>query len=850
LSEENLNPKHVPRTPVTEELEWYRKDGSTFWSENVFSFVRNSKGEPTGIMGVGRDITERKKAEEKLRQSEEHYHSLFDRMLDGVYLSTHGGRFVDVNPAFVKMFGYSSKQEMLDIGDIKKELYFSPEERGSHILDTDQEEVKVYRMRRKDGSEIWVEDHGGYVHDEQGNIIYHEGILRDITERKHAEVALRESEGRLRRITENMLDTVVETDLLGVCKYASQSNKAVLGYDPKDLVGKSLFDFVHPEDLGIVTETVQRAISTGRLWTGGRFECRYRHADGHYVWFEVLASIVRDEKGEMIGSVMGSRDITERKRAEEKVRESEEKFSRIFQSTPDAVTITRLEDGVYVEVNKAFTDVTGFRREEVIGRTSLPGQTGIWANPEDRHKFAEALRENGSVSGLEAPLHMKDDSTRVAMLTARTIEIRGELCVLTMAHDITERKRMEAELEKYTKHLEELVSERTRGLRESEEKYRELFEACPVSLWEEDFSAVKQFLDELREKGFSDFGAYFANHPRDLAKCASLVKVVNVNKATLNLYDAKSVDEIIGGLSGVLTEESNRAFVGEVVALVQGNRYYEAEFENLTLRGETRHCNVICAVVPGYEQSLAKVLISIVDLTPQKKLETELVKSQRLAAIGETAAMVGHDLRNPLEAIAGASYLLRTQTGDVLNETGREALRIIVKSIDYSDKIINDLLEYSGEIKLKPSTTNPKAISDATLSLTRIPENVKVLNQAESEPTIAVDVDKIQRVFLNLVRNAVDAMPQGGTLTISSTRKNGLVEFMFTDTGTGMPEEVLRKLWTPLFTTKAKGMGFGLATTKRIIEAHGGTVTAVSTPGKGSTFAVKLPLQPRTREVE
>ncbi len=125
------------------------------------------------------DITAHKTAEDR-------YQSLFDRIMDGIYRSTHAGKFVDVNPAMVKMFGYSSKEEMQSI-DIKKELYFAPEERGSHILDTGQEETEVYRMRRKDGSEIWVEDHGWYVHDEQGNIIYHEGILRDVTERKRAQ---------------------------------------------------------------------------------------------------------------------------------------------------------------------------------------------------------------------------------------------------------------------------------------------------------------------------------------------------------------------------------------------------------------------------------------------------------------------------------------------------------------------------------------------------------------------------------------------------------------------------------------------------------------------------------------
>ncbi len=138
------------------------------------------------LLSIVNDITAYKKAEAAQRQSAEQYRLLFNRMLDGVYRSTHEGKFVDVNPAMVKMFGYASKEEMLNI-DVKKELYFAPEERGSHVLDTGQEETEVYRLRRKDGSEIWVEDHGSYVHDEYGNIIYHEGIMRDVSERKRAQ---------------------------------------------------------------------------------------------------------------------------------------------------------------------------------------------------------------------------------------------------------------------------------------------------------------------------------------------------------------------------------------------------------------------------------------------------------------------------------------------------------------------------------------------------------------------------------------------------------------------------------------------------------------------------------------
>lgn len=153
-------------------------------------------GEKKILFSIIHDITGRRQVYEELRQSEERYRTLFDNIMDGIYRSTHAGRFVDVNPAMVRMFGYSNRGEMLAV-DIKNELYFSPEERGSHILDTGREEIEVYRMRRKDGSEIWVEDHGYYVHDERGNILYHEGMLRDVTARKESEAELHQAKDAL-----------------------------------------------------------------------------------------------------------------------------------------------------------------------------------------------------------------------------------------------------------------------------------------------------------------------------------------------------------------------------------------------------------------------------------------------------------------------------------------------------------------------------------------------------------------------------------------------------------------------------------------------------------------------------
>ena len=231
------------------------------------------------------------------------------------------------------------------------------------------------------------------------------------------------------------------------------------------------------------------------------------------------------------------------------------------------------------------------------------------------------------------------------------------------------------------------------------------------------------------------------------------------------------------------------------------------------------------------------------DVTEQKRMEAELVKSQRFAAIGETAAMVGHDLRNPLQGMTGAVYYLKTKEDSKLSKEGKEMLQLIEEGIGRSDKIINDLLEYSRELRLELSETNVKSITEDALAKVKIPKGIRVVNSTKNQPPMRLDVEKMRRVFLNLTLNAVDAMPKGGTLTIASTRSGDNVHITFKDTGEGMTTETLAKLWSPLFTTKAKGMGFGMPIAKRLVEAHGGSISVETKVGKGSTFTVTLPIK-------
>ena len=244
-------------------------------------------------------------------------------------------------------------------------------------------------------------------------------------------------------------------------------------------------------------------------------------------------------------------------------------------------------------------------------------------------------------------------------------------------------------------------------------------------------------------------------------------------------------------------------------------------------------------------------------LTLEKKIEekknelreanSKLIKTERMAAIGEIAGMVGHDLRNPLSGIKNAVYLLQKKYRPLLGDGGNELLLIIDKAIEHSNKIINDLLDYSRELRLDYEEIAPKSLISYTLLAINIPDKIKILQHVEDSPTIWVDANKMQRVFTNLVKNAFDAMPDGGTLEISSRHDEQSVNFSFIDTGFGMSEDVAKKIFTPLFTTKAQGMGFGLSICKRIVEAHGGKIEVESTLNKGAKFTIMLPIKPNTK---
>jgi len=228
-----------------------------------------------------------------------------------------------------------------------------------------------------------------------------------------------------------------------------------------------------------------------------------------------------------------------------------------------------------------------------------------------------------------------------------------------------------------------------------------------------------------------------------------------------------------------------------------------------------------------------------------KVMEAKLLKAERLAAIGELAGIIGHDLRNPLQGIMSATYYLRSYAKKKTDPTCIEMLDEIDDCIRRSDKIINDLIEYSQVITLQPILTDPKTLITRSLSLLTVPSSVEIIDETAAKPALTVDDQKIERAFTAIIKNAFDAMPNGGTLTVTCKTVGGNLELTLQDTGMGITPETLSKIWTPLFTTKTKGLGFGLMICKRIVEAHGGKIWVESQLGKGTAFTLSFPLKPQ-----
>jgi PAS domain S-box-containing protein len=597
----------------------------------------------------------------------------------------------------------------------------------------------------------------------------------------------------------------------------NKAAEVISGYSREEVVGHGkIWEWLYPDEQyrRYLTALVAEVIQRGRV--DEDFETTIRRKDGQIRIISWNERNLLDEQGKVIGSIAIGRDTTEHKRMEEelkrystkleemvvertgKLAESEKRFRELADLLPQIVFETD-EKGNLTFGNRAGFALTGHSQEDLDrGLNALE-----LFLPEDRSRARDRISRvlsGESSAGTEYMVLRRDGSTFPVIIHTSAILSGGRAVGLRgIAIDITERKRAEEELRAAKERLDYVVASNPAVIFTG--KPHSDFKDFDITYMSPNVASMlgyepREFIDDPK---FWDRHVHPEDGPRALAEIPRLFRD--------------------GHLS------SDQRFMHK------DGRYVWIHAEATVMRDKTGNP----LEVIGYWT----------DVTEQKRMEEAILKSERLAAVGELATMVAHDLRNPLTGISGAAYHLKKKLGPSADQKSREMFDLIDKDVEYANKILGDLLEYSGEVRLEVSETNPGSIIAQALAKVEIPGNVRILDLAKDSPHFVADTEKMTRVFVNLIKNAVEAMPQGGELTIRSEESDGNLRLNFSDTGTGITEDAMGRIWTPFYTTKAKGMGLGLSISKRITEAHKGHISLESTVGKGTTITVSIPLGTR-----
>jgi len=806
--------------------------------------LKSSRGTVTHVIAIARDITEQKLIEEELKRSEERIRGYIEQANDLIITLDASGKISAVNRATYEVTGYTF-EELLGRSPLE---FVLPESRTAtqvaltKILHGEDVERLEMGMLSKDGHRMVLEIRGRTLR-ENGRIVGTFHIARDVTERRRMEETLRESEERYRTWIEEAPISVCNVDLEATVTFVNKRFEEISGYSRDEIIGKNGFTLgmFENETLNLLAQRM-RARLEGEP---GRFlEIRFRRKDGGWMWVEVEGKVIKKE-GAPVGFQLISRDITERVRMKEKL-EALHRYSiqlnaantvdEVVNHTLDAMEFTLGFDVAdFCTVEGAYIFVKGSRGIPVsplkwpldglgiVARTANMGKTARVSDVSKEPAFVDARkltsREEAppTVSELAVPVLIEGkvaavlnvESSRLGAFTEEDQKLLETLAV-HVASALARLRQVET--------LEMLVDERTKRLRESEEKYRSLIRNIPDVTWTTDQRGNTVFISPnvQRVYGFTPEQIYEAGERLWLGR--------------IHPEDIEQVKE-------------------NYELLFTGGKVFDVEYRIQRKDGEWIWLHD--RSVATYEKDGVLYADGVFsDVTERKHIEERLRQSERLAAIGELAAMVGHDLRNPLTGIAGAAYYVKTKSGSTLDSKAAQMLAIIEDNIENSNRIINDLLEYSRELHLEVTETDVKSIAREALASVKVPESIRLVDFTKNKPKITVDAEKMKRVFINLIQNAIDAMPKGGTLTIIGRESNGNMKIDFRDTGVGMTKHDMESLWRPFFTTKAKGMGFGLPICKRIVEAHGGSTSVESEAGKGTTFTIILPIKPKPEEVK
>ena len=764
---------------------------------------------------------------ETLPTGEEHYRSLFDNMLNGfaycrmLFEEGHPADFIylSVNRAFKSMTG---------LGHVvgKKVTEIIP-----GIRESDPELFESYGRVALTGIpesfETFIKTLGMWfsisVYSPKKE--YFVAVFDVITERKKTEEALREREQQLirerallRELVDSIPDLIFFKNEDSVYLGCNKGFEVYSGMPEKELIGKTDLDFAPRDAAKFYQKKDHEMLSSG---AAQRNEEWIPFKDGGGGHFDTIKTPYYGPDGELLGLIGISRNITERKVAEEKLKHSEQRFSTIFHASPASTAVTRIRDSKLIDVNKAWLDVTGLTREEAIGHTAL--ELNLWVNPGDRDRLISLLREQNTVRDFELQLRHRSGNISDMLMSAELIELSGEQCVLSLAQDITELKRAEQEL------------------RASEEIYSAIVEQAGEGI-------VLIDSETLGLIEFNDAACHGLGYSRD-------------EFARLTLFD----------LQETLTREQAVDRVHSVLKTGQ------MHFENQQRRKDGTYRDVLInnrvINLHGHDY-----LVGIwQDITERKRseadkarAEAQLRQAQKMEALGTLAGGIAHDFNNILGIIIGHTQLACLDAEHPDAENTRSTLQEVITASNRAKDLVKQILAFCRRTEQEKQPVMVGVLVKEALKMLRasLPASIEIKHNVTSQALVLADPTQIHQVVMNLCTNAAHAMrDHGGMLEVNLTeeyiapasivphsdlRPGNHVKLTIRDTGHGIDQAIMDRIFDPFFTTKEQGIGtgLGLSVVHGIVKSHHGSVRVQSVQHKGTTFNVFFPVMEKSRAPE
>jgi PAS domain S-box-containing protein len=547
--------------------------------------------------------------------------------------------------------------------------------------------------------------------------------------------------------------------------------------------------------------------------------------DGHPIDVEIHATALIDqERGGLVHSRAFVRDVTERHRLEQQLQEyttkleravsertqqlvaSQARYKSLFDMVADSVFMVN-PSGMIVAVNKREEQALGYAEVNVVGRSLLEVVLSGY-HDSLRGWLSDSILGQRKVSTQEIMVRHADGLETPAEMDLIRVGVADQQLVMVQLRDITDRKQLERQLETYREELEDKVRKRTREIEET-----------------------KQYLENLLEN--ANDVIYTLDTEQRFTYVNSKIEAWGYRK-----------DDLLGRPYLALLSKRHRGRRLKSTLDIGAKQVYEVEV--VTRTGEPRAVMVSVSPLHAVEGAILGVLGIARDMTETKKLEQRIRNSEKLASVGRLAAGVAHEINNPLGGILNCLYNLRK---GMLSPSRLEEYRVSMEDgVRRVQKIVRQLLDFSQQDEPEFAPTDINHVVDRVLVLTThlfAPNRIRLeTGFGQGLPNVMLDRHMIEQVLMNLVLNAVQAMKEGGMLTIRTSVVEGVCLIEVRDTGSGIPPAVLPRIFDPFFTTKSEGegTGLGLSVSLGIVERHGGKILVDSEVGKGTTFTLCLPV--------